>query len=106
MEVRVEHTCARCLTAFTRDEVVAVSSMFLTEPDEDGYLLEGNEVDLEQMLRDETLLSLPMLPRCGPDCPGVVSSAGTDLNTGPPGGREDESGSPFAALRDLLDPES
>ena len=99
----VRHTCHRCLIEFVEPHDVAISSLFMAEPDDESYLLDGDEVDLEQMLRDEVLLAMPLLPRCGPSCPGVVSSPGTDLNTIAAGDDEDVSASPFAVLRDLLD---
>jgi uncharacterized metal-binding protein YceD (DUF177 family) len=54
------------------------------------------------MLRDEVLLAVPVAQLCGDDCPGVVTSAGIDLNTEPDTDGS-ESRSPFAALKDLLD---
>ena len=103
--VTARHTCHRCLTEFVSEHPVAVSAMFMAEPDDDSYRLPGGvaEIDVEQMLRDEVLLALPLLPRCGEECPGVVSSPGTGLNTGASGDDEDLSDSPFAVLRDLLD---
>ncbi|RPI21383.1 MAG: DUF177 domain-containing protein [Actinobacteria bacterium] len=101
--ITVRHTCHRCLSEFTREHDVPVSAMFMTEPDDDSYELAGSEIDVEQMLRDEVLLAMPLLPRCGDDCPGVVSSPGTGLNTGASAEGDDHSGSPFAVLRDLLD---
>jgi len=49
-------------------------------------------------------LSLPIAQDCGDDCVGVVSSAETDLNTDL---SDDDGGSrsPFAVLKDLLEPE-
>ncbi len=62
------------------------------------------QVIISQMLRDEVMLSLPIVEDCGDDCPGVVSSAETDLNTDL-SGDGGESRSPFAVLKDLLEPE-
>jgi uncharacterized metal-binding protein YceD (DUF177 family) len=56
------------------------------------------------MLRDEVMLSLPIVEDCGDDCPGVVTSAETDLNT-ENSGVDGESNSPFAVLKGLLEPE-
>jgi uncharacterized protein len=102
--VAARHACHRCLTEFVEQHDVAASAMFMPEPDEDSYPLHGDEIDVEQMLRDEVLLGMPLLPRCDIDCPGVVSNTATDLNTITVGDDEDLSGSPFAVLRDLLGP--
>jgi uncharacterized metal-binding protein YceD (DUF177 family) len=56
------------------------------------------------MLRDEVMLSLPIIEDCGDDCPGVVTSAETDLNTDL-SGEDSKTRSPFAVLKDLLEPE-
>ena len=70
---------------------------------EDAYPIEGTVIDLEPFLRDDTLLGLPLLPICSETCEGLVSTSETGLNTDPPG-EPDDTGSPFAVLRDLLPP--
>ena len=100
----VEHTCRRCLTDFVDDGCSPVAGLFETDPGEDAYPIEGTTIDLEPFLRDETLLGLPLLPICEESCGGVVTTAGIDLNTDSPGDLDD-TGSPFAVLRDLLPPE-
>lgn len=95
-------TCHRCLEETEVERHVAVAALFELDPaDEDDYVLIGDTIDLEQMVRDEVVLSLPMLPRCSDDCRGVVTTPESGLNTDPPGGDPAE-GSPFAVLRDLL----
>ena len=64
-----------------------------------AYPIEEAEIDLEPFVRDEALLSLPLLPECPDGCAVVVTTPETDLNTDLPG-----DGSPFAVLRDLLPP--
>jgi uncharacterized protein len=95
---RVEHTCRRCLTSFLEDTKKQVTGLFEAQPDEESYRIDGDEIDLEPFLRDEALLSLPLLPECPDGCTVVVTTPETDLNTDPPGE------SPFAVLRDLLPP--
>lgn len=104
VSVSFRHVCHRCLDEFVERHEVSASSMFMREPDDDSYLLTDAVIDVEQMLRDEVLLSLPMLPKCSDTCRGVVSTSGTGLNTAAAGDDADVSGSPFAVLRDLLDP--
>jgi len=103
VSVAVQHTCHRCLAEYVEEHDVPVAAMFMAEPDDDSYEMTGVRLDVEQMLRDEVLLAMPLLPRCRDDCPGVVSSPGTELNTGASGDDGDLAGSPFAVLRDLLD---
>jgi len=99
----VEHVCRRCLSDFVDDGCEPVTGLFEFNPGEDAYPIEGTTVDLEPFLRDDTLLGLPLLPICSESCEGLVSTAETDLNTDSPGERDD-TGSPFAVLRDLLPP--
>lgn len=99
----VEHTCRRCLTEYIDDGCDPVTGLFEVDPGEDAYPIEGTLIDLEPFLRDETLLGLPLLPICSEACEVLVSTAETDLNTDSPG-EPDDTGSPFAVLRDLLPP--
>jgi uncharacterized metal-binding protein YceD (DUF177 family) len=100
----VEHTCRRCLTDFIDDGCNPVTGLFEVGPGEDAYPIEGTTIDLESFLRDETLLGLPLLPICEDSCVGVVTTPETGLNTDSPSD-SDDTGSPFAVLRDLLPPE-
>ena len=104
LRYRGQHLCYRCLHEFESDAEVQIRQLFERDSVDDTYPLVGEEVDLEQMLRDEVLLSMPISPVCGTDCEGVVTVPESDLNTGPPGEVAD-SGSPFSVLRDLLDSE-
>ncbi len=100
VEYLVEHRCTACLEPFVDRTSIPIAVTFELEPDEDGYALVGDVVDLEQMIRDEVMLSLPLVPRCGGAHEEVVTSAGTDLNTGSPDTFGD---SPFAVLREVLE---
>ncbi|MFQ5555766.1 MAG: DUF177 domain-containing protein [Acidimicrobiia bacterium] len=98
-----EHTCTRCLRVYEESAVVDVEQLF-AEPgfdDEAEYLLDGDEIDLEPMVRDELLLAMPVVTSCGEDCPGLVGHSESDLNTGTPG--DDDVSSPFSALRGILE---
>ncbi|MEN8042030.1 MAG: DUF177 domain-containing protein, partial [Actinomycetota bacterium] len=98
-------TCYRCLSEIATVREAAIGALFdRSNDDDESYPLNGHEIDVAQMLRDEVLLSLPIVEDCGDDCPGVVSSAQTDLNTDL-SGDDGESRSPFAVLKDLLEPE-
>ncbi|KAA3640554.1 MAG: DUF177 domain-containing protein [Armatimonadetes bacterium] len=99
-----QDTCHRCLSPTTTERSASIGALFDRTDDDETYELDGHEIDVEQMLRDEVLLSLPVVTTCGDDCVGVVDSAQNDLNTGA-SDDEDESRSPFAVLKDLLEPE-
>lgn len=96
--------CHRCLTEWTEDLDVAVTEALGLDGDDDGYGLDVDGADLEPVLRDAVLLEVPMRPLCREDCLGLCSTCGADLNTGACPGHDDEAASPFAGLRDLLEP--
>lgn len=99
-----EDTCMRCLAVTTTDRRVALGALFDRSGDDESYPLVGHEIDVEQLIRDEVLLSLPISHVCREDCPGVVNTTQSDLNTDS-SGDEGDPRSPFAVLKDLLEPE-
>ena len=104
LRATVRHTCHRCLDEWDSEVEIPVAELFVDEADEDGadYVIERDAVDLEPLLRDDVLLSQPLLPTCPDGCAQVVDVGQSDLNTGTPD-NEGDPASPFAALRDLLD---
>jgi uncharacterized protein len=99
-----EGECRRCLDLVSGVLEASLSEVFEVIPtDGETYPIEGDEVDLEPVVRDAVLLQLPLAPLCRPDCPGPApdafptSVAGED---GAPGGE----GTPdprWAALEQL-----
>ncbi len=104
VEFTTTDTCFRCLDEFSTDRRAAIGALFDTNDDDDeSYPLNGDDIDVEQLLRDEILLSLPIAQDCGKDTCAVVTSTQIDLNTDNPG-EEGDTRSPFAVLKDLLEP--
>jgi len=76
--------CGRCLTSFT--DVLAVEFVELfaypnsateeTTDAEEIPRLEGYHLDLEPVVRDAVVLSLPLTPLCRPDCGGLCPECG------------------------------
>lgn len=95
--------CVRCLTRWSETVVARGSQVYQQRPDEDGYGVVDDEIDLAGPAMDELSLALPAAPLCMSDCRGLCPTCGTDLNTEPCDGHEDDSDSPFAVLRDLFD---
>ena len=68
--------CRRCLDPVEGVLEVVLSEVFEPHPiDGETYPLEGDEVDLEPVVRDGVLLQLPLAPLCRPDCPGPAPDA-------------------------------
>ncbi len=97
------HSCHRCLEEFDEPFAVSVAELFVRPDDasEDDYVLNGDLLDLEPLLRDEVLLAMPMLPTCT-GCGELVDTSQNDLNTDVP--EADDLRSPFAVLKDLFEP--
>jgi uncharacterized protein len=52
------------------------------DDDLDVYPYQGDEVDLEPLLREQVILAVPFAPLCKEDCKGLCPVCGIDLNTG------------------------
>jgi uncharacterized protein len=85
---RLTGECGRCLTIFTDDLAVDFVELFAypnsateetTDPEEIPRL-EGPHLDLEPVVRDAVVLSLPLTPLCRPDCGGLCSECGEPLD--------------------------
>ncbi len=77
--------CARCLRAFERGFAVDLHELFVEFPHEDSdeYELDPEGfLEPEQMVRDVVGVELPFAPVCRPDCRGLCSRCGGDLNLG------------------------
>jgi uncharacterized protein len=103
--------CARCLEPLRDDVEVDLQELFAYEEsdtatdagDDDASRLEGDLLDLEPLLRDAVVLSLPFQPLCREDCPGLCVECGARLAEDP-GHQHDEAIDPrWAALQGLAD---
>lgn len=86
--------CSRCLEKF--DYLIMESCHLTLFPDEgeggtetaieeeavDKSFYYGDSLNLEEILREETALSLPFNPTCREECKGLCSSCGKNLNEG------------------------
>lgn len=100
--------CARCLDEFAASTQVRFCELFAAEAEEsedDGYLLDGDLLDLEPALRDALVLDLPLSPLCGDDCAGLCSTCGVKLADAEPGHSHPDDGGVWAVLKDLFGPE-
>jgi uncharacterized protein len=100
--------CARCLDEFASSTRVRFCELFAADPGEsedDGYLLDGDLLDLEPALRDVLVLDLPLSPLCREDCLGLCSRCGVKLADAEPGHTHPDDGGVWAVLKDLFGPE-
>ncbi len=71
LEAAWEGDCRRCLDPTTGTVAIEVKEMYEREPvDGETFQLTDDRVDLEPMLRELVLLSLPLAPLCRELCEG------------------------------------
>jgi len=81
---RMTLSCARCLTTFESEFGLDVQELYVIGPigDEEYPIGEDGFLDLEPMVRDAVVLSMPFSPLCRPDCLGLCERCGGDRNLG------------------------
>lgn len=104
--------CGRCLDEVTQDVVVAVQGLFVypdhkvdymeAESEDDVFDFDGENVDLEEMVRDAVVTSLPFTPLCEPSCPGLCDQCGVHMRDNE-GHRHDAVDPRWAALSGIND---
>lgn len=78
--------CRRCLNNTAGMLTIEVRELYeredqsLTAEDGETYIFRGDVLDLQEMVKDQILLGLPLAPLCKEDCAGICPECGTDLN--------------------------
>ena len=94
VRTELELSCSRCLEPYrfpidaTFDQRYLPSSAASTEAEreieendlETSYYSE-DQIDLNELMREQFYLALPMKPLCREDCKGLCAQCGTNLNT-------------------------
>ncbi|MHC2998894.1 YceD family protein [Microbacterium sp. HJ5] len=78
--------CGRCLTDIAEGLQVEFQELFAYPGEEaTDFEVQDDHVDLETLVRDAMVLSLPFQPVCQPDCPGLDPATGERMteSTGP-----------------------
>ena len=77
-------SCARCLKSFRSEFRLDVQELFVPGAAvvDDEYPIHEGAIDIEPMIRDAVLLSMPFAPLCRPDCLGLCERCGGDRNLG------------------------
>jgi uncharacterized protein len=72
--------CGRCLTDITLPVEIDFQELFAYPSGEAfDFEVHDDHVDLEPLVRDAVVLSLPFQPVCRPDCPGLDPETGDRL---------------------------
>lgn len=93
--VSVVGECSRCLEPIAFDMEVDLQELFEypatdskgreipSDSEDEMPKLDGDYLDLEPVLRDAVVLAFPLSPLCQPDCRGLCTECGTNLNENP-----------------------
>ena len=95
VRTELELTCGRCLEPYRMPVDAAFELRFLPatemptederelqEEDVDISYYRDDQIDLNELLREQFYLALPMKPLCVDGCRGLCAQCGTNLNTG------------------------
>lgn len=92
----LELSCSRCLESFRMPVDATFDVRYLPatemesaeqereveEDDLETSYYRDDQIDLNELLREQFYLALPMKPLCREDCKGLCPRCGTNLNTG------------------------
>ncbi|MGE4276724.1 MAG: DUF177 domain-containing protein [Lawsonibacter sp.] len=102
-------SCDRCGKEFSREKVVKLDSLVAQELEDDEndeiILLEGTELDLDEVVTTVFVLAMDTKNLCSDDCKGLCAKCGANLNEEPCRCKP-EVDPRLAALAQLLDNET
>jgi uncharacterized protein len=114
VKTTLELPCSRCLEPFTWPVDAAFDLRYqphalntgegereIEEDDLSTAFYDNDEIDLEQLMREQFYLSLPMKPLCSDACHGLCPQCGTNLNRGTCECKADLEDPRFAALKEI-----
>ncbi len=106
--------CSRCLKEYgfplnlnfreeynPAEEISNDKDRELTKKEMDLGFYINDEIDINEIVTEQVLLSVPMNPLCGPECKGLCPGCGKDLNEGPCKCRKEETDPRLAPLNKL-----
>ena len=105
IETEMVCICDRCGTMFERSKTTKVDVILAEEESEDNpdlFALQGETVDLDEVLSSCFIMDMDMKVLCSENCKGLCPNCGKNLNLGPCGCRK-EPDPRFAVLEQLLD---
>jgi uncharacterized protein len=107
LEARTMVACGRCLLNFQQPLEVDFTELYAFTPNaatESGLIVpESGKIDLAPLVRDEMMVAIPISPLCRPDCKGLCTTCGENLNENPHTHEEGEVDPRLSALKSLLD---
>ena len=98
-----ETLCSRCLDSMNLDVEVDFQELFAySSSSDDELVVSGEQIDLEQVVIDSVVLSLPFQPVCDQECLGLCSGCGDKITKDSEHQHEAPVDPRFSVLKDLL----
>ena len=98
--------CSRCLDEINLDIEVDFQELFAySSSSDDELVVDGEHIDIEQVVIDSVVLNLPFQPVCSESCSGLCPECGVKLSENPGHEHEKPVDSRFEALKDLYSKE-
>ena len=108
-KITFDMQCDRCLTGVPYEmdlqfsyEVFSPDNLSENEEDDEQNFMEGYELNVGNLVNNEILMSWPMKVLCKPQCKGICTVCGKDLNTGECGCDTFVPDPRWAALKDIF----
>ncbi|NWN89659.1 MAG: DUF177 domain-containing protein [Micrococcaceae bacterium] len=99
--------CSRCLDPITEPVTIDIQELFQFEFDpmveeDEQHMVEHGLVNIEPIMRDALVTSLPFQPRCSPDCEGLCDQCGIRLEEAEPDHHHEQLDPRWAALANFV----
>ncbi len=107
LDTAFDSECVRCLASFSLPLTVQIDDLTFALPQapskvSEYRISEHGWIYADEALREQIVLNVPFGVPCRPDCRGLCSQCGQNLNEGTCDCKEQTTDPRFEALRDLL----
>lgn len=89
------------LVTIRKEEAIELREIECSEEDAITLYLKEPEIDVDEILREQSYLAIPLRTLCSEDCKGICAGCGNALNTAGCCCSLEKSDSPFAVLKKL-----
>jgi uncharacterized protein len=104
VQAQANSECSRCLDPLKLEVDVEFQELFAYSlTDEDDLVISEESINLEQVVRDAVVLSLPFQPICSNDCEGLCADCGTKWVDSPQHVHEALGDPRWNALKNLME---
>lgn len=101
----VNLTCSRCLSDFSQKIDLPVHEKFSINPeneDDEVIFVNGDTIDITDVIKNNIIISLPIKKLCKNDCKGLCQHCGTNLNISSCNCAKDDIDPRLSRLKDLF----